>query len=119
MTTIHGTTPMTADTSADDHYTALLAEYLGEIDTLDRQRAQLAESRTLAINQLLAHLGVSRKALLAFLTRRKLSDDDRAHYDASLSDLCERSQEPLQADLFDLASAREDATAATHPSPCH
>ncbi len=57
---------MRDDDAADDRYTDLLAQLLAEIDTLDRQRGQLSQARTLAVNQLLSHLGVSRKALAAF-----------------------------------------------------
>ena len=100
---------MRDDDAADDRYTDLLAQLLEELDTLDRQRGQLSQARTLAVNQLLSHLGVSRKALAAFLARRKLSEEARAHYDASLDELCSLSATPLQPSLFDLASVREEA----------
>ena len=85
---------MRDDDAPDDRYTDLLAQLLEEIDTLDRQRGQLSQARTLAVNQLLSHLGVSRKALAAFLARRKLSEEARAHYDASLSELCNLDDAP-------------------------
>ena len=99
---------MRDDDAADDRYTDLLAQLLEELDTLDRQRGQLSQARTLAVNQLLSHLGVSRKALAAFLARRKLDQEDRAHYDASLSELCNLDDAPLQPDMFDLASVRAE-----------
>ena len=104
---------MRDDDAPDDRYTALLAQLLAEIDTLDQQRGQLCQARTQAVNQLLAHLGVSRKALAAFLARRKLGAEDRAHYDASLDELCSLSAAPLQPDIFDLASARAEAPAVS------
>ena len=104
---------MRDDDAPDDRYSALLAELLAEIDALDQQRGQLSQARTQAVNQLLAHLGVSRKALLAFLARRKLGAEDRAHYDASLNELCSRSAAPLQPGLFDLASTRAEAPAVS------
>ena len=110
---------MRDDDAPDDRYTALLEQLLEEIDTLDSQRAQLSQARTQAVNQLLAHLGVSRKALLAFLARRKLGAEERAHYDASLNELCSRSATPLQPDIFDLASTRAEAPAAIPASLSH
>ena len=110
---------MRDDDAADDRYTDLLAQLLEEIDTLDQQRGQLSQARTQAVNQLLAHLGVSRKALLAFLARRKLGAEDRAHYDASLNELCSLSATPLQPDIFDLASVREEAPELLPASPSH
>ena len=110
---------MRDDDAPDDRYTALLAQLLEELDTLDRQRAQLSQARTLAVNQLLAHLGVSRKALAAFLARRKLGEEARAHYDASLDELCTLSAAPLQPDIFDLASVREEAPELLPASPSH
>ena len=110
---------MRDDAAADDRYTDLLAQLLAELDTLDRQRGQLSQARTLAVNQLLAHLGVSRKALAAFLARRKLGEEARAHYDASLDELCSLSATPLQPDIFDLASVREEAPELLPASPSH
>ncbi len=110
---------MRDDDAADDRYTDLLAQLLEEIDTLDRQRAQLSQARTLAVNQLLAHLGVSRKALAAFLARRKLDQEARAHYDASLDELCSLSAAPLQPGLFDLASVRNETPDVVVPGPSH
>ncbi len=75
---------------------------LAEMDALDRQRATLGQQRTLIINQLLANLGISRKALAAFLARRKLSEDERAHWDASLAALCDKTGLEWQPDLFEL-----------------
>ena len=86
-------------TQRQDHEVLTL---LGEIDALDRQRASLGQQRTRLINQLLANLGISRKALAAFLARRKLSEDDRAHWDASLAALCDKTGMNWQPDLFDL-----------------
>ena len=110
---------MRDDDAADDRYTDLLAQLLEELDTLDRQRGQLSQARTLAVNQLLSHLGVSRKALAAFLARRKLGEEARAHYDASLDELCSLSATPLQPDIFDLASVREEAPELLPASPSH
>ena len=110
---------MRDDAAADDRYTDLLAQLLAELDTLDRQRGQLSQARTLAVNQLLSHLGVSRKALAAFLARRKLGEEARAHYDASLDELCSLSATPLQPDIFDLASVREEAPELLPASPSH
>jgi len=110
---------MRDDDAPDDRYTALLAELLAEIDALDQQRGQLSQARTQAVNQLLAHLGVSRKALLAFLARRKLGAEDRAHYDASLNELCSLSAAPLQPGLFDLASVRNETPDVVVPGPSH
>ena len=110
---------MRDDDAADDRYTDLLAQLLEELDTLDRQRGQLSQARTLAVNQLLSHLGVSRKALAAFLARRKLGEEARAHYDASLDELCSLSATPLQPGLFDLASVREEAPELLPASPRH
>ena len=106
---------MRDDDAPDDRYTALLEQLLAEIDTLDQQRGQLSQARTQAVNQLLAHLGVSRKALAAFFARRKLGAEDRAHYDASLNELCSLSATPLQPGLFDLATVRNE-TPADHPA---
>lgn len=92
-----------------DDYTGTLASLLADLDTLEAHAKQLGKSKTATINQLLAHLGVSRKALMAFLARRKLSEKDRAHYDASLSELCNLDDTPLQPDIFDLADMREHA----------
>lgn len=110
---------MRDDDTPDDRYTDILSQLLEEIDSLDCQRGQLNQARTLAINQLLAHLGVSRKALMAFLARRKLDAEDRAHYDASLNELCSPCDTPLQPDIFDLASAREEAPAVSPASLRH
>ena len=110
---------MRDDDAPDDRYTDLLAQLLEELDTLDRQRGQLSQARTLAVNQLLAHLGVSRQALAAFLARRKLGEEARAHYDASLDELCSLSATPLQPDIFDLASVREEAPELLPASPSH
>ena len=110
---------MRDDDAPDDRYTDLLAQLLEELDTLDRQRGQLSQARTLAVNQLLSHLGVSRKALLAFLARRKLGEEARAHYDASLDELCSLSATPLQPSLFDLASVREEAPELLPANPSH
>ena len=110
---------MRDDDAPDDRYTVLLEQLLAEIDALDQQRGQLSQARTQAVNQLLAHLGVSRKALLAFLARRKLGAEDRAHYDASLNELCSRSATPLQPDIFDLASTRAEAPAVSPASLRH
>ena len=52
------------------------------------------------------------------VARRPLSDGDRAHYDASLGDWCDRAQTPFQPDSFALASACEDAPKAI-PSSVH
>lgn len=95
-----------------DDYTTTLATLLEDLDTLEAHAKQLAKSKTATINQLLAHLGVNRKALMAFLARRKLSAEDRAHYDASLHELCNLDDEPLQPGLFDLATVRVDGTSA-------
>ena len=110
---------MRDDDAPDDRYTDLLAQLLEEIDTLDRQRGQLSQARTLAVKQLLTHLGVSRQALLAFLARRKLGEEDRAHYDASLDELCHLSAAPLQPGLFDLASVRNETPDVVVPGPSH
>ena len=110
---------MRDDDAPDDRYTDLLAQLLAELDTLDRQRGQLSQARTLAVNQLLSHLGVSRQALAAFLARRKLGEEARAHYDASLDELCSLSATPLQPDIFDLASVREEAPELLPASPSH
>ena len=110
---------MRDDDAPDDRYTDLLAQLLEEIDTLDRQRGQLSQARTLAVNQLLSHLGVSRQALLAFLARRKLGEEARAHYDASLDELCHLSAAPLQPDIFDLASVRNETPDVVVPGPSH
>ena len=110
---------MRDDDAPDDRYTDLLAQLLEEIDTLDRQRGQLSQARTLAVNQLLAHLGVSRKALAAFLARRKLDQEARAHYDASLDELCSLSAAPLQPGLFDLATVRNETPDVGAPGLHH
>ena len=110
---------MRDDDAPDDRYTDLLAQLLAEIDALDQQRGQLSQARTQAVNQLLAHLGVSRKALLAFLARRKLGAEDRAHYDASLDELCSLSATPLQPDIFDLASVRNETPDVVAPGLRH
>ena len=91
-----------------DDYTGTLATLLADLDTLEAHAKQLAKAKTATINQLLAHVGVSRNALMAFLARRKLSEEARAHYDASLSELCNLDDAPLQPDMFDLASVRAD-----------
>ena len=77
-----------------DDYTGTLATLLADLDTLEAHAKQLAKAKTATINQLLAHVGVSRKALLAFLARRKLGEEARAHYDASLSELCNLDDAP-------------------------
>ena len=92
---------------------------LGEIDALDRQHATLGQQRTLLINQLLADLGISRKALAAFMARRKLSEDDRAHWDASLAALCAKTGLEWQPDLFDLEPEAPPVEIHINPALTH
>ena len=103
-------------TQRQDHEVLTL---LGEIDALDRQRAIIGQQRTRLINQLLANLGISRKAMTAFLARRKLSEDGRAHWDASLAALCAKTGLDWQPDLFDLEPEAPPVEVYVNPALTH
>lgn len=85
---------------------------LAEIDRLDAERKAIAEEKSGEIERLCHQLSISKKALNVFLARRKLDEDDRLDFDASLQRLADASGAPFQADLFAQPPAMEDPEAS-------
>lgn len=80
---------------------ANLQRILEELDALNDRRNALAQERSALLKRLLEASGLSRQALMAFLARRRLDEEARAHYDSSFDSLCRRTGLYWQADLFD------------------
>jgi hypothetical protein len=94
---------------------ALITETLDALDQIDSERSALNDRTRAAKAVLIDELALSKKALAAFLQRRRLDPDDRAAFDQTFQQLCSASGEPFQPDLFDAAladSSRESVPAS-------
>lgn len=86
-----------------------IRELLAEIDDLDDARAALGEKRAAAITALRDVARLNKKALAAFLVRRKLSTEDKQSWNESIESLCKATGSYLQPDMFRKAEFGFDA----------
>ena len=87
--------------------TDIITNALRTLAEIEDERSALNERRKGALAPLFDELSLSKKAVAAFIQRRRMTEEDRANFDRTFNQLCVADGQPFQPDLFDQLAQRD------------